>query len=126
MSESLLTLPFLQKMQGYINYKLVKGRNVAFFIVACVHAANFHIFLVRNKCVCVFLLLSENAPVCKFLMGSTIGSSILLLFPLKQYQPYFIYTHTSVFGKAQVGSTQFNSVKSFCYNIRLVLKSLKW
>jgi len=35
-------------------------------------------------------------------MGSAIGTSVLLNFPFKQYQPYFIYTHTNVFEKAQV------------------------
>ncbi|XP_052784200.1 ubiquitin-associated domain-containing protein 2-like [Mya arenaria] len=44
----------------------------------------------------------KQAPVCKFLLGSAIGSSLLLQLPLKQFQGYFIYTHTSLFDKGQV------------------------
>ncbi|WAR03257.1 UBAC2-like protein [Mya arenaria] len=43
----------------------------------------------------------KQAPVCKFLLGSAIGSSLLLQLPLKQFQGYFIYTHTSLFDKGQ-------------------------
>ncbi|XP_053404477.1 ubiquitin-associated domain-containing protein 2-like [Mercenaria mercenaria] len=44
----------------------------------------------------------RSAPVCKFLLGSAIGSSFLLKFPLKQHQSYFIYTHNQVFDKYQI------------------------
>ncbi|WAR28055.1 UBAC2-like protein, partial [Mya arenaria] len=54
-----------------------------------------YIFLSMNE-------ILEQAPVCKFLLGSAIGSSLLLQLPLKQFQGYFIYTHTSLFDKGQV------------------------
>ncbi|KAL4220720.1 Ubiquitin-associated domain-containing protein 2 [Mactra antiquata] len=44
----------------------------------------------------------RRAPVCKFLLGSAIGSSVLLNFPFKHQQSYFIYTNTEIFDKYQI------------------------
>lgn len=44
----------------------------------------------------------HRAPVCKVMLSCTVGSSLLLNFPLRQYQPLFIYDHTAVFEKHQI------------------------
>ncbi|XP_052215715.1 ubiquitin-associated domain-containing protein 2-like isoform X2 [Dreissena polymorpha] len=41
-------------------------------------------------------------PVSKFLLGSALGSSIMLNLPFRQYQVYFICTQSQLFDKGQV------------------------
>ena len=49
-----------------------------------------------------YVIFSEKAPVCKFLLGGTIGTTFLFNFPLKHYQPYLIYSQVDIFEKRQV------------------------